>query len=124
VLSVKLVSELKYIKNTIQKEKTYKLDDTINHNENLQYSMIHSCMYFIFYYYMRNILFIFMFLMMLNLYHFLFFSFTLKEQSLLAYIQRKVNKFCHTSKTYPKVASMKKDKKQELKNCLVKYIDS
>jgi hypothetical protein len=65
-----------------------------------------------------------MFLIILNLYQLLFSSFTAMKQSLLAYIQRKVNKFCCTSKTYVKVATMKENKKQELENCLVKYIDS
>jgi hypothetical protein len=73
---------------------------------------------------MRNSLFIIIFLVMLNRYHFLFSSFAPREQSLLVYIQRKVNEFCHTSKTYIKVAVMKKDKKQELENYLVRYIDS
>jgi hypothetical protein len=118
---VKLVFRLEFIKNTIQKEKTYKLDNAINHNENLQYLMIHNCMYFIFH---KTSLFIFMFLVMLNLYHFLFSSFTVRKQSLLVYIQRKVNEFCCMSKTYVKVSTMKKDKKQELENCLVRYIHS
>jgi hypothetical protein len=37
MLSVKLASKLEFIKNTIQKEKTYKLDDAISHDENLQW---------------------------------------------------------------------------------------
>jgi hypothetical protein len=80
---MKLAFGVEFIKDTIQKEKTYKLDDTINHDENLQYFMIHNYMYFIFY---RTNLFIFMFLVMLNLYCFLFFSSTTREQSLLVYI--------------------------------------
>jgi hypothetical protein len=96
------------------------LDDAISHDENLQYSTIHNYMYFIFH---RTSLFIFMFLTMLNLYRFLFFSFTAREQSLLVYIQREVDEFYHTSKTYAKVTIMKEDKKQELENCLMRYID-
>jgi hypothetical protein len=61
---------------------------------------------------------------MLNLYHFLFFSFTTREQSLLVYIQREVDEFYCMSKTYAKVAATKEDKKQELENCLVRYIHS
>jgi hypothetical protein len=119
MLSVKLASGLEFIKNTIQKEKAYKLNDAISYDENLQYFTIYNCMYFIFH---RTSLFIF--LVMLNLYHFLFSSFIAREQSLLVYIQRKVNEFCCMSKTYVKVAAMKKDKKKELENCLVRYIDS
>jgi hypothetical protein len=81
-------------------------------------------MYFIFYLYIKNSLFIFIFLLMLNLYHFLFFSSVTREQSLIVYIHRKVNKFCHMNKTYTKITATKEDKKQELENCIVKYIDS
>jgi hypothetical protein len=73
---VKLASELEFIKNTIQKEKTYKLDDAISHDENLQYPTIYNCMYFIFH---KTSLFIFMFLAMLNFYRFLFFSSVTRE---------------------------------------------
>jgi hypothetical protein len=54
-----------------------------------------------------------MFLAMLNLYCFLFSSFTIREQSLIVNIQRKVNEFCYMNKTYVKITVMKKNKKQE-----------